>query len=224
MPHFIKFDHQGTAFRFGLLGVDFGELLDPGHHARRGHAQQLGRAVHRQAAQVEERRRDLDPARHAARRRVGEVQPARLAAVALLAPHQAVPDVLPAPAPLAPQPHRSTPPAIPPPTDIGNLRRPKTLLDPNGDFGNFHAPQDSSFWAKENFHADFASTKRKTPAGISSYDSEAEFEGAWYDIPFQFVSSTKGDRRPYREGANAAPLKLHWKWLPRAEQDFLLHI
>src|SRR3954471_8460155 len=127
MPHFIEFDHQGAAFRLGLLGVDFGEPLDPGHHAGRGHAQQLGGAVHRQPAHVEQDGGDLDPQRHAARRGVGEVQPARAAAVALLPPHQAVLDVLLAPAPLAPQPHRSTPPAVPPPTDIGNLRRPKTL-------------------------------------------------------------------------------------------------
>src|SRR5215208_2937100 len=60
-------------------------------------------------------------------RRVGEVEPARLAAVALLATHQAVLDVLPAPAPLAPQPHRPAPSAIPPPTDMGDLRCLKTL-------------------------------------------------------------------------------------------------
>ena len=48
-------------------------------------------------------------------------------AASLLAPHQAVLDVLPAPAPLAPQPHRPAPPAVPPPTDIGDLRSLKTL-------------------------------------------------------------------------------------------------
>src|SRR4051812_6877247 len=133
MPHFIEFDHQGPPLGLRLLRVRFGELLDPGHHAGRRHPEQLGGAVHRQPAQVQEHGRDLDPQRHAARRGVGEVQPARPAAVALLAPHQAVLDVLPAPAPLAPQPHRPTPPAVPPPTDIGNLRRPKTLVIRNGN-------------------------------------------------------------------------------------------
>src|SRR5690242_7109610 len=127
MPHLVQLDHHGATFGLGLLGVELGELLDPGHHAGGRHPQELGGPVHRQPAQVEEHGGDLDPERHAARRGVGEVEPARLAAVALLAPHQAVPDVLPAPAPLAPQPHRPAPPAVPPPTDIGNLRRPKTL-------------------------------------------------------------------------------------------------
>src|SRR4051812_15853181 len=115
------------ALRLGLLRVSFGELLDPGHHAGRRHPEQLGGAVHREAAQVEQHRRDLDPQRHPARRGVGEVQPAGLAAVALLALHEAVLDVLLGPATLAPQPHRPAPPAVPPPTDIGDLRCLKTL-------------------------------------------------------------------------------------------------
>src|SRR4051794_21051248 len=127
MPHLVEFDHDGAALGLGFLGVDFGEALDPGLHARRRHAQQLGGAVHRQSAQVEEHRRDLDPERHAARRRVGEVQPAGPAAVALLAAHEAVLDVLLAPASLAPQRHPFTPSATSPPMDIGNLCGVETL-------------------------------------------------------------------------------------------------
>src|SRR3954463_10094531 len=115
------------ALRLGLLRVSFSELLDPGHHAGRRHPEQLGGAVHRQPAQAHQDGGALAPQRHAARRGVGEVQPAGLAAVALLAPHQAVLDVLLSPAPLAPQTHRPAPPALPTPADIGNLRAPKTL-------------------------------------------------------------------------------------------------
>src|SRR4051812_40673160 len=60
-------------------------------------------------------------------RRAGEVAPARLAAVALQALHEAALDVLLAPAPLAAQPHRSAPSANPTPTDMGDLRCLKTL-------------------------------------------------------------------------------------------------
>src|SRR3954469_21686295 len=127
MPHLVELDHDGAALGLGFLGVDFSEALDPGLHARRRHAQQLGGAVHRQSAQVEEHRRDLDPERHAARRRVGEVQPAGPAAVALLAAHEPVLDVLLAPASLAPQRHPFTPSATPPPMDMGNLCGVETL-------------------------------------------------------------------------------------------------
>src|SRR3954451_8615949 len=127
MPHLVQLDHDGAALGLGLLGVDFGEALDPGLHAGRRHAQELGGAVHRQPAQVEQHRLDLDPQRHAARRRVGEVQPARLAAVALLAAHEPVLDVLPAPASLAPQPHPLTSCAVSPSAHIGNLCGPETL-------------------------------------------------------------------------------------------------
>src|SRR3954451_6727849 len=127
MPHLIEFDDDRSTFRLGLLRVSFGELLDPGHPARGRDAQQLGGAVHRQPAQVQQHGRDLDPQRHAARRGVGEVQPAGLAAVALQALHEAVPDVPLAAATLAPQPHRPAPPAVPSPTDMGRLRSLKTL-------------------------------------------------------------------------------------------------
>src|SRR4051794_965087 len=127
MPHLVQLDHDGAALGLGLLGVHFGEALDPGLHAGRRDPEQLGGAVHRQAAQVQQHRLDLDPQRHAARRRVGEVQPAGLAQVALLAAHEPVLDVLPAPAPLAPQRHPLTPSAAPPPTDMGNLCGAETL-------------------------------------------------------------------------------------------------
>src|SRR4029450_12048765 len=99
-----------------------------GLHARRRHAQQLSGAVHRQPAQVQQHRLDLDPQRHAARRRIGEVQPAGLAAVALLAAHEPVLDVLRAPATFAPQPHSLTPCTVPPSAHIGNLCGPETLF------------------------------------------------------------------------------------------------
>jgi hypothetical protein len=102
VPHFVEFDDDRSTFRLGLLRVSFGELLDPGHDARGGDTQQLGGAVHRQPAQVQQHGRDLDPERHPARRGVGEVEPAGLAPVALQALHEAVLDVLLAAAPLAP--------------------------------------------------------------------------------------------------------------------------
>src|SRR3954453_8916614 len=127
MPHLVQLDHDGPALRPGVLVVDFGEALDPGLHRGCRHAEQLGGAVHRQPAQVQQNRLDLDPQRHDARRRVGEVQPSGLAQVALLAPHEPVLYMLLAPAPLAPQLHPLTPSATPPPTDMGNLCGAETL-------------------------------------------------------------------------------------------------
>src|SRR3954452_21105826 len=129
VPHLVELDHHGPALRLGFLGVDFGEPLDPDHRAGGRDAQQLGGAVHRQATQVEQDGRDLDPQRQAARRRVGEVQPAALAAVALLAAHEPVLDVLLSPAPPAPQLHRLAPSDIPSSTDMGDRRTPKTLIN-----------------------------------------------------------------------------------------------
>src|SRR3954452_24712069 len=121
MPHLVQPGHDGAALGLGLLGVHFGEALDPGLHRGRRHAEQLGGAVHRRPAQVQQHRLDLDPQRHATGRRVGGVQPAGLAPVAPLAAHEPVLDVLPAPAPLAPQPHPLTPSAVPLPTHMGDL-------------------------------------------------------------------------------------------------------
>src|SRR3954453_24190226 len=131
MPHLVQLDDHGPPLGLRLLRVRFGELLDPGHHARGRDAEQLGGAVHRRPAQVQEHGRDFDPQRHSPGRRVGEVEPARLAAVTLQALHEAVLDMLPAAAPLAPQPHRPAPPAVPPPTDMGDLRSLKTLRKNN---------------------------------------------------------------------------------------------
>src|SRR3954467_6485743 len=129
MPHLVQPGHDGAALGLGLLGVHFGEALDPGLHAGRRHAEQLGGAVHRRPAQVQQHRLDLDPERHAPGRRVGGVQPAGLAPVAPLAAHEPVLDVLPAPAPLAPQPHPLTPSAVPLPTHMGDLCGLETLID-----------------------------------------------------------------------------------------------
>jgi hypothetical protein len=43
-------------------------------------------------------------------------------------------------------------------------------------------------------------------------------------VKFQFITAERRNWAPFREGANAAPLKLHWKWLPPEEQDFLLSV
>src|SRR3954454_23755883 len=127
MPHLVQLDHDGAALGLGFLGVHFGEALDPGLHTGRRDPEQLGGAVHRQPAQVQQHRLHLDPERHPARRGVGEVQPARLAAVALLAPHEAVLDVPLSPTTLAPQRHPFTPSATPSPMDMGNLCGVETL-------------------------------------------------------------------------------------------------
>src|SRR5215210_2139187 len=104
-----------------------GKLLDPAHHAGRGHPQELGGAVHRQAAHIQQDRHDLELKRHPARRRVGEVQPAALAAVALLAAHEPVLDLLLAATTLASQSHRPNPSSQLMPTDMGYLCACKTL-------------------------------------------------------------------------------------------------
>src|SRR3954454_18713059 len=127
MPHLVQLDHDGAALGLGFLGVHFGEALDPGLHTGRRDPEQLGGAVHRQPAQVQQHRLHLDPERHPARRGVGEVQPARLAAVALLAPHEAVLDVALSPTTLAPQRHPFTPSATPSPMNMGNLCGVETL-------------------------------------------------------------------------------------------------
>src|SRR5437764_9498756 len=175
MPHLVQLDHDGAALRLGLLGVDFGEALDPGLHAGRRHAQELGGAVHRQPAQVQQHRLDLDPQRHAARRGVGEVQPAGLAAVALLAAHEPVLDVLLAPAPLAPQPHPLTPSAVPLPTHIGNLCGPETLVKRSGSRRvQLHAPYEklAAFVERQrlgNYHANQGEMR---PELVNSSDLE----------------------------------------------------
>src|SRR6185436_15642947 len=128
MPHLVELDYQRPAFWRRFRRVFLGELLYPVHHAGRRYAQELRRPVHRQAAHVEQHRQHLDLEWHPSRRRVGEVQAAALAAVALLAAHEAVLDLLLGPAPLAAQPHRPAPSAIPPPTDMGDLRNIKTLV------------------------------------------------------------------------------------------------
>src|SRR5690242_5123695 len=61
--------------------------------------------------------------------------PQALAAVALLAAHEPILDVLLAPAPLAPQRHPFTPSATPPPMDMGNLCGVETLIPRKADNG-----------------------------------------------------------------------------------------
>src|SRR3954451_15014671 len=217
MPHLVQLDHDGAALGLGLLGVHFGEALDPGLHAGRRHAEQLGGAVHRQAAQVQQHRLDLDPQRHAARRRVGEVQPARLAAVALLAAHEPVLDVLLVPAPLAPQSHPLTSCAVSPSAHIGNLCGPETLkrsLTACGSPVQKAAPHSSNEEKPETkFEIRTSIVSSPRPAGTKSRPGSREEDGAGGE------PTTPRDRLPTAEEAFAeriAPLlELVERWRAR---------
>jgi Helicase HerA, central domain len=98
------------------------------------------------------------------------------------------------------------------------------VLDPNGDFGAFYQPQEDGFWGDSRYTAIFRNISSKTPAGTKRYDEKVEFETKWNSVKFQFIASERTNWTPFRDGANAAPLKLHWKWLPKPEQDFLLSV
>jgi hypothetical protein len=63
------------------------ELFEPGLDGGRGNAEQLGGAVHRQTAHIEQHGRYLQGQRLAPGRRVGEAQTAAFAQIALLAAH-----------------------------------------------------------------------------------------------------------------------------------------
>ena len=91
-------------------------------------SRQLGGAVHRQAADIEQNRSGLRRQRLAACGRVGECQTTRLAQVALLGAHQPILDVLLAPTALAPQPHDPPPQGPQRAQKVGHLCSPKTLL------------------------------------------------------------------------------------------------
>ena len=94
MPHLIKLDHHRPAFRLGLVRVGGGELLQPSLDRRCRDTEQLGGAVHRQAADIQQDRGGLHGQRLAAGGRVGEVQATGLAPIPLLGAHQPIFDVL----------------------------------------------------------------------------------------------------------------------------------
>jgi len=109
VPHLVELDHHGPTFWLRLLGVGGRELLEPGLDGGRGDAKELGGAVHRQATHIQQHRSRFQGQRLAAWGRVGEVQTAPLAQVALLVAHQPVLDVIFTPAPLAPKSHNQSP-------------------------------------------------------------------------------------------------------------------
>src|SRR3954471_23521683 len=90
--------------------------------------EELGGAVHRETADIQQHGSHLQGQRFAAWGRVGEVQAAGFAPVALLVAHQAVLDVLFTPTPLAAQPHDKPPRRSSSVRDISHLCSPKTLL------------------------------------------------------------------------------------------------
>jgi hypothetical protein len=98
------------------------------------------------------------------------------------------------------------------------------VLDPNGDFGAFYEPREAEFWGDTRYATIFHNIRDKTPAGTKPYDEKVEFENKWNSVKFQFISAERKNWTPFREGVNAAPLKLHWKWLLPQEQDFLLSV
>ena len=98
------------------------------------------------------------------------------------------------------------------------------VLDPNGDFGSVYRPREENFWTEGKYSTTLEEIDSRTSSKITHYDQRAEFEARWNAVKFQFIAADRNNWIPFREGANAAPLKLHWKWLPRAEQDFFLSV
>src|SRR4051794_17675623 len=127
MPHLVELDHHRSSFRLRLLGVGGRELLQPGLDGGRGDTQELGGAVHGQAADIEQHGRHLQGQRLAAWGRVGEVQAATFAQIALLVAHPPVLDMLFAPAALAPKSHGQSPWRSSSARKIGHLYNHKTL-------------------------------------------------------------------------------------------------
>src|SRR3954454_16901458 len=128
MPHLIELDHHGPALRLGLLGVGGRELLQPGLDGGGRDTEELGGAVHGQTTDIEQHGRHLQSQRFAAWGRVGEVQTAGFAQIALLVAHPPVLDMLFAPAALAPKSHDQSPWRSSSARKIGHLYNHKTLL------------------------------------------------------------------------------------------------
>src|SRR5829696_1829424 len=122
VPHLVELDHHRPALRLGLLGVSLGELLEPNLDGGCRDAQELGGAVHRQSADIEQHGRHLQGQRFAAWGRIGEIQAAGFAQVALLATHEPVLNVLVAPAALTAQLHGQPPQGSAPQKDRSSLR------------------------------------------------------------------------------------------------------
>src|ERR671928_284881 len=101
VPHLVELDHHGPAFRLGLLRIGSGELLEPGLDGGCRNAEELGRAVHGEAADIKQDGGRFHGQRLAAGGCVREVQAAAFAQEALLTAHPPVLDVLLAAAALA---------------------------------------------------------------------------------------------------------------------------
>src|SRR3954463_920342 len=127
MPPPREPDHHRPAFWLGLLRVGGRELLEPGLDRGCRDTQELGGAVHRQTAHIQQYGSHFQGQRLAAGGCVGEVQAAALAQVALLGAHQPVLDVLFAPAALASKSHSQSPWRSSSTRKIGHLCRSQTL-------------------------------------------------------------------------------------------------
>lgn len=97
------------------------------------------------------------------------------------------------------------------------------VLDPNGDFSHSYAPAGDDVWQDEDFQSVFSNISKRLGPNVDDYDRRDAFEAKWLSRRFQFVSADRYNWAPFRSGANAAPLRLHWKWLG-SEQDFLLNV
>lgn len=97
------------------------------------------------------------------------------------------------------------------------------IIDPNGDFSQFHQPQNADFWNTGPQSGSLKDVHARTSPALTSYDQASSFAERWNSRRFQFVTAGRKNWRPYRSGANSAPLLLHWKWLGH-EQDFLLNL
>ena len=95
------------------------------------------------------------------------------------------------------------------------------VLDPNGDFRRFYAPQAPQFWTTGEFGDKFEKLRKKTQG--DSYDDYESFSRAWRQVRFQFVTADNYTRVPIRDGVYQAPIQVHWKFL-ESEQDFLLNV
>lgn len=100
------------------------------------------------------------------------------------------------------------------------------VIDPNGDFETFFAPREPQFWnATKGLGKTLANLHRREGAvQLSAYDNKHNFTEKWKELIFQHLVSGRRDRMPLRDKAYGAPVKLHWQYIPRGIQDFLLEI
>jgi Helicase HerA, central domain len=100
------------------------------------------------------------------------------------------------------------------------------VIDPNGDFETFFAPREPGFWnGSKGLGKVLSDIQRQQGAmQLPSFDSKHNFTEKWKEVIFQHLVSGKRDRMPLRDKVYGAPVKLHWKYIPRGIQDFLLEI